>query len=298
MKVNKKTAGIAAAVGVCILATTSLAVYNTGNGYDNLKKAVLGTKDYTNCTIKANVNFSIDGNQVEGGNMIYEYDAVNHTSHQIDTTSAGRYYESYYLNGTQYYRSGEGLNFNSYSTSYFSDTLWGIDSDDEKTANKIIKFMELGFDTVIGDLKNNFVCTESNDEYTAYSISLDYIQIPEIVQAGLGVIGSASGQYEVPIEEENDGIDIYDTPYILGEDPIANSFELNYSTNKDGSFRDGNCYIQLIGEDKNGESHTVELTFDVEISNVGTTVIAPIDVSGAKEMPTDVFEAETVEMEF
>lgn len=295
MKVNKKTAGIAAAAGVCILATTSLAVYNTGNGYDNMKKTVLGTKNYTNCTIKANAAVSADGAQLEGASMVYEHDGVNRTSHMIEETSFGDYWEEYYLNGIQYYRKGEDSIFSSYNHPYFSESLWGINSEDEKTANKVIKFMELGLDTVIGDLKNNFVCTESNDEYTAYSMSLDYIQIPEIVQAGLGVIGSSTVGHYTP---SDDKMNINNVLYMLGEDPVANSFKLNYSTNKDGSFRNGDCYIQLIGEDSNGESHTVEITFDVEFSNVGTTTIEPIDVSGAKAEEITDYEITEAAEEF
>ena len=46
MKVTKKVSAIAAVVGVCILATTSFAVYNTGNGYDNLNLRYKFSKKY------------------------------------------------------------------------------------------------------------------------------------------------------------------------------------------------------------------------------------------------------------
>lgn len=276
MKVTKKTAGIAAVVGVCILTTTSLAVYNTGNGYDNLKKAILGTKDYTNCTLNVKGTFTIDGNEYTT-EYLKEFDGLNKQSHALTKDSSGGYFETYYANGKGYNRSIYNENFIVYNSTVFQDNLWGVSSADEKDVNKVIKFVEAGLDTVVGDLKSNIICTDSNEEYTSYSLKLDYMQIPEIVQAGLGVIGSSSRSYDLEPTEAS----IDNAPYFLGEDPIVSKFEMDYTINNDGTLRNGECRIEFTGKDRNGQSHTADAVVNVEFLNVGTTVVTPVDLSNA-----------------
>ena len=54
MKKTKNIAIICAVTGACVLTTAAFASYQTANGYDTLKKSILNTIDYTNCTVSAN----------------------------------------------------------------------------------------------------------------------------------------------------------------------------------------------------------------------------------------------------
>lgn len=291
MKVTKKVAAVAAVVGVCVLATTSLAVYNTGNGYDNLKKAILGTAKYTNCTVNAKGTLSVDGNE-----YVTEYmkklDVANKQSHVISNDSYGSYYEGYYTDGKEYSRSPYSEGFTYWERDFTQKNLWGMDIDEDKTLSKAIRFFELGMDTVVGDLKSNIVCTESNDEYTSYSLELDYMQIPELVQAGLGVIGSSYST-----EGQTYEVNAANMPYLLGEDPIVNSFAMDYTINNDGTLRNGEMRIEFSGKDGNGQSHTANVKLNVEFTNVGTTVVEPVDVSNAESMSWEAADEYTFETE-
>lgn len=279
MKVTKKVSAIAAVVGVCILATTSFAVYNTGNGYDNLKKSILATAKYTNCTTDGKMSVSIDGASYTT-DITSKFDAVNKKSYMLATDSYGSYSENYMSDGKIYSRGQSSENFTAYNEEFYKQNLWGVAKEDDEEYSKIVRFLELGLDTVVGDLKSNIVCTESNDEYTTYSLNLDYMQIPELVQAGLGVIGTSYNSYDVELDT-SEMANIVNAPYLLGKDPVVNNFGMDYTINKDGTLRDGEMRIQFTGKDKNGESHTADVVLNVSFSDVGTTVVEPIDVSNA-----------------
>ena len=51
--------------------------------------------------------------------------------------------------------------------------LLGVSDEDRGTFDKVVRFMELAADTVVGDLRNDFVCTEDTDDHTSYSITLE-----------------------------------------------------------------------------------------------------------------------------
>lgn len=279
MKVTKKVSAIAAVVGVCILATTSFAVYNTGNGYDNLKKSILATAKYTNCTANGKITVSVDG-ETYTSELSSKFDAPSKKSYTLVTDSYGSYIENYMSDGKNYSRSQASENFRAYNEEFYKQNLWGVAQDDDEEYSKAVRFLELGLDTVVGDLKSNIVCTEDNDEYTTYSLNLDYMQIPELVQAGLGVIGTSYNSDDVELIT-GDSTNINNAPYLLGKDPVVNNFGMDYTINKDGTLRDGEMRIQFTGKDKNGESHTADVVLNVSFSDVGTTVVEPIDVSNA-----------------
>lgn len=296
MKKTKNIAIICAVTGVCVLTTAALASYQTANGYDTLKKSILNTIDYKNCTVSAGVKMNFDGTELMNGSFIHKFDSDNKMSYTKSTESgvgsSGSSFESYNANDYRYYLDSDNY-FVKYPNSYseFPQNLWGIDNADRKTVDKVVRFMELAADTVVGDLRNNFVCTEDADDHASYSLTLDSVQIPEIVNAGLSMVFSmsnnASGSYmvyddngnQVEYQYTEDDLQYYTSK--LGNDPVVDTLNLNYSVNKDGTFRDGNMTVIFRGTDSNGASH--DMTFDINlgISDIGTTSITPVEETGA-----------------
>lgn len=293
MKKTKNIAIICAVTGVCVLTTAAFASYQTANGYDTLKKSILNTIDYTNCTISANAKMNFDDTELMNGSLLHKFDANNKISYTKSTESgigtSGSSSESYYTDDYRYYYDIDNY-FVKYPNSYssFQNNLWAIDDTDRKTADKVIKFMEVAADTVVGDLRNNFVCTEDTDDHAAYSLTLDSVQIPEIVNAGLSMIFSMSNNSTYMVYENGEPVEYSYTEddlqyYVakLGNDPVVDTLNLNYSVSKDGAFRDGNMTVVFKGSDSNGETHSMTFNIDLAVSDIGTTSITPVEETGA-----------------
>ena len=67
-----------------------------------------------------------------------------------------------------------------------ADNLLGIDTDDEM-ANRMVNFVEIAADTVVGELKNNFVQVGKENGVTQYQIEIAQNQVPSLVNAGLSL---------------------------------------------------------------------------------------------------------------
>ncbi|MDD6763327.1 MAG: hypothetical protein PUD92_06845 [Clostridiales bacterium] len=300
---NKKTmALISGAVGVCMLTTAAVASYQTPNGYDALKKSILGTMDYTNCTVSASMSMELDGSEIMKMNGLHELaldSNITHTSSSFALAGENPYRADVYYCGDKEYSLAQSTNPSAGDNEYYScayphtkPNLWDIEPEDRETADKIIRFMELASDTIVGDLRNNFVCTDDSDDSTSYSLTLDSVQIPELVNAGLSMLFSMENSYAqrtVVYTDENGNTvtedvdrsqDPSDGTYytaIMGNDPILDSMMMDYTVNEDGTFRDGTISVVFTG---NG--HTMMFNISCNISDVGTTSIATPQEQGFK----------------
>ena len=284
---NKKTiAAISAAVGACMLTTAAVAGYQSANGYDELKKSILATADYTNCTTNVTAAINVDGTEVMGGDILTEIDVDNGIEHRMETsTSAGveKYvFDSYCYNGYQYYYNYvDGEKYNKYKYASSRPNLWGIEDEDRPMVDKMLNFMEIAADTVVGDLRNNFVCTGENEDYTSYSVTLDSVQVPELINAGISMLFSMENNYSGNADELTpDDSDYYFL--LMGSDPVLDSVEFNYDVNKDGTFRAGTMTAVF-----KGNGHEMASTTDYEISKVGSTAIQTLEEQGAKIVAMD-----------
>lgn len=298
MKNKKQIAVISAIVGTCVLSTAAFASYQTANGYDSLKESIKNTRNLTNCTFKGNAVVSVDDKQLGSYDMTYMFDGVKHMTHSMTSSSFTgednystddyKYDGKYYLrctneDGSPYYISFENYD---YASTDKPTTLWfdvyGIDDSDSATADKVIRFMELASDTVVGDLKNNFVCSDDNDEYTSYSVNLDSVQIPEIVNAGLSLMLSTYPTYP-EVELTDDGTEVITTNdmayYIalLGNDPALSNVALDFKVGKNNIIRDGNMTVTF-----EGDGHTMQIAANLSLSDIDSTSIAKLDPTKVK----------------
>lgn len=294
---KKNAAAVCAALGVCVLTSAAFASYQTANGYDSLKKSIISTFDYTNCTVTGTMAMTFDDIELVKASYLHEADLPNRMTHDRTESSSDvdgdtAYTSESYEDGSYVYYSytnidGEkdGFTRHEYYSGEPASNLLGVSDDDRGTFDKVVRFMELAADTVVGDLRNNFVCTDETDDHTSYSITLDSVQIPEIVNAGLSMVFSVSASDSTYITVDENGNEItkeYDENdgqyYInqLGTDPTVETLTLNFTVNNDGTYRDGDAVIVFKGQDANGSEHRLTVSVDVAFSNVGTTVITPV----------------------
>lgn len=283
---NKKiTMAIGMAVGVTMLAGAAFAGYNTSNGYEVGKtamKALLNNENYT-----ANVEFkmSVDGAEIATGSISELYDRNGDVRlNRTEKTYFAAYDEINSYEGTSYCQDGSYIttysldggtrtrvyNGDMYSGKGTFDILNNANDEDKDTTNKVVRFVELAADTFVGDLKNNIVYVSGDDDSATYEISLDAIQIPEVVNAGLSAMFSSMSRYD------------NEDPYmVLGTDPIVKNAYLKFTVDNEGRLTDGVANVTMSG---NGHEAAVDVT--LIMSDYGTTVPQRVDISTLPNVKT------------
>ena len=277
-KKKKLTMIIGMAVGITVFTSAALAGYNTSNGYEVGKTAMKGLLNNENYTANTEFKMSIDGAEFEKSTMTELYDRNGDVSmNRMETSTSdasyvdiGREYKAYFQDGSYistYYSDGEA-----HTSIYKGDTNMGIGAFDElnemndgdkETTSKVVRFVELACDTFVGDLKNNVVYVSGDDDSATYEISLDAIQIPELVNAGLSAMFSSMNQYD------------NEDPYmVLGTDPIVKSAYLKFTVDNEGRLTNGAANITMSGS---GHEAAVDVT--LTMSDYGTTVPQRVDIS-------------------
>lgn len=175
------------ALGAILVTSSAYASYDDAKGYSNYKEAMKSLVLYDdNYTVDGRISFSLDGKEqavfdgrfmADGKNCSIEATAKNingvETVYEKETTYGGKRYVMYpEENG---YRVYDGAEFER------------MDPKDERT-KKAVRFMELFADTMVGDLKNNFVLENKDGDNRNYAVELSGKQIPEIVNAGLSLM--------------------------------------------------------------------------------------------------------------
>ena len=169
--------------GVLILAVSATAAFGSVNGYSKYKEAVKALALETdNFTANGTLKMICDGKEVVHVTEDYAMDGHNMSSHSISKDSMGSHeqYETI-LNGVNTWFDVNDRYY--YQSEYETDSsslggnLLGVDQDDEM-ARRMVNFMEIAADTVVGELKNNFVQVGKEDGATLYQVEIAKNQVP------------------------------------------------------------------------------------------------------------------------
>lgn len=193
------------AAGVMILAVSATAAFGSVNGYSQYKQAVKALAlNADNFTAKGSLSLAVDGKSVTDLKMDLAMDGKNYATHEVSSGLNNETYESFsttYNGATVYYSTGDGRSDNTFSA-YQDDNengntlaarMFGINADDEM-ANRLVTFAELAADTVVGELKNNFVQVGKDNGSTLYQVEIAGSQVPSLVNAGLSLFAYSAGQ--------------------------------------------------------------------------------------------------------
>lgn len=180
------------ALGAILLTGSALANYDNASGYTKLKNGVLSMKTVENFTAEAKLSLSYNGSIIEAGEVELMYDRNGTvTQYKKETTARGDFHtwtqDGYgvsktYEEDVDYTYSVYNAYDKGFNDGYLSDT-----NGNKKMEDDTYNFLELLCDTMVGDLKNNFVLVSSEDGTSTYQISLNRDQIPELIQSGLAV---------------------------------------------------------------------------------------------------------------
>ncbi len=299
-KKNKKIAMIVCMVtGVCLLGGAVAANYSTANGYDVYKKAVKGLVGRDNYTMDVSLKLALDGNTLSETHTYEQADAPNGMSCLLEENKG--------ISDDYYYRSEDhnqdNINYMVYTNTYKNEdgeketnthgNAWNYAADDpdrslgslnisrneDETMKKVMRVVELAADTFVGDLKNNIVYVSGDDTQSTYEINLDYIQIPEIVNAGLSAIFSM----EYGTAQQN-GYEPSNEFQMLGKDPIVRSASMTFTVDNEGRLLANHGTASMVGIGMDGTEHELTIEANLEMSNYGTTTVERFDPS---TMPED-----------
>ena len=251
MKSNKKkiTMAIGMVLGVTVLAGATFASYNTSNGYDVAKTAVKGLMKNENYTANMTTKISLDGKEISSDTLKELYDRNGDVKINKENKVSSYDYNSEYREFDKFYTE---------------------DANEDKRNQKMVNFVELIGDTMIGDLKNNIIYVSGDDNSSTYEMNLDAIQIPEVANAGL------SAMFSENIADSDDDSD----PYILlGTDPIVKNVSVKFTVDNEGRFTNLNAEASMVGNDSNGEKHEATVNITLDMSDYGTTKPERVDIS-------------------
>lgn len=289
MKSNKKkiTMAIGMVLGVTVLAGAAFASYSTSNGYDVAKTAVKGLMKNDNYTANMSCKMTVDGEETINDTMKELYDRngdVKLNKEEISSTYDYGNYRSWIQDDTiitsSKNKEGERTIVEG-NASGFVDMLGGFDkfytedTNEDKRNQKIVNFVELVGDTMVGDLKNNVIYVSGDDNSSTYEMNLDAIQIPEVANAGLSAMFSQmnSEAYDESLSSTSDPF------FVLGTDPIVKNVSVKFTVDNEGRFTDFVGETSMVGNDSNGEKHEATITVTLDMSDYGTTKPERVDIS-------------------
>lgn len=180
--------------GVLILAVSAGAAFGSVNGYSTYKEAVKALALKTdNVTMQGSMKATLDGKEFVSMTRELAIDGKNKSGHVITSEFGGQKEERYdtTLGNTDTWFNADSKYYSQYTfqtddTTEKTSGLLGISTDDEMT-NRMVNFMEIAADTVMGDLKNNFVQLGKDGDKTQYQIEISKDQVPSLVNAGLSL---------------------------------------------------------------------------------------------------------------
>lgn len=309
---------IAMLAGVATLATAVFANYDNANGYNTYKTAAKKLLDEQNYTANINAKLSFDDTVLMEGNISEMFDKNGDAKLYRKSTTKEAYSDHEYTN-SQYFQDGMSI-YESYAGGkdskgwYVEDELtdreyasnmfdmFGTGDGNVETRDKVVNFVELIGDLVVGDLKNNFVLTSKDNGIANYGMHLENFQIPEVVNSGVTMMFSIMKQ---GIEESQTNGRISDSEEYflkLATDPKVENANCYVSVDEEGRLVQNKMDASLVGNDANGNPHTVKLEITLDMSDYGTTTPPRLDLANEKnvryasEMRKAARKAEDVEI--
>jgi len=186
-------------LGAVLLSGSAFANYENASGYTKLKNGMLNMMTVENFSADAKFTLNYNGNELTSQQVAYQYDRSGSTSEYTKSFGSDGSGETWIQDGFNIsHCSADIYNYtvyNAYSKGFNDSYLTGTEEERSMT-DKTVNFAELLCDTLVGDLKNNFVLVSAENGSSTYQINLSKEQIPELIQSGLSLIfGNSYSNY-------------------------------------------------------------------------------------------------------
>lgn len=303
MKFNKKSImAISLVVGAVMLSTSAFANYINSSGYTACKEAgkkLLKEKNYT-LALDGKVNiddeeaYSINIKQLLNADGDVKLNLISKSTDCGDVSENEEYFQDgQRITGHKYtdtetdssVPTNKDMEYYIYDDEMYSDSvgdLFNVTENSNDLIDKEIRFAELAMDAVVGDLKNNVILVNTDNDINTYAIDLESYQIPEIVNVGLSLAtGFAVSDYEYTEEELQQEYE-YSPGLKVAKDMKVENGNLKVGLDNEGRLVSADCTINFSGKDLSDNPHNASIIFSISVSDYGTTQPQRFDVSGKK----------------
>lgn len=235
---------ICLAAGVLVLTVSAAAAFGSANGYSTYKKAVMALAlEEENYTAHGALTMTLDGKEVVGLTVDHQQDGTNSASHSVTTQNGvtSGYWDAT-VDGTTRWFQDDSETYHEAQVQRTNTTLLSYDPEDEMQ-RRLVNFAELAADTVVGELKNNFVQVGKEDGSTLYQVAISGSQVPSLVNAGLSlfactIAADESQPYRVDFEDY-DAVTFAYYEQKTGE-ALSEDFQTHYSQGADDAWYEEN----------------------------------------------------------
>lgn len=280
-------------LGTALLSAAVFANYDNANGYEACKTSLKNMLYLDNVSLDMVYTVSMDDEplliqrnsvRLAGGNDAF-YQTSNSYENLIDNTSSEYRCTSQDKVEICENRFPSGETSKIMTPGYRKKDNVAFLSDDDVTA-KAVNFAEAAADTMVGDLKNSFVLIGRDDDTKTYRVNLSAEQLPDIVTSGVSLMVAGVKETNEQVTAENSAdYRIYSSIMGSEKDPYIDSAKLTVTLGNDGTVRDLNGEIALLGFDNGKNPHTLTVSVSVRAYDFGTTSIERIDTSDARNIP-------------
>lgn len=272
-------------VGGMLLSLSVTAFAASGTGYESFKEAVKSTVVTENSTMSTQFEVKDNGTTVLSGDITRKHDKENMSSKSSITVDGVSKTCETSTDGGNLIISADGK----YYTASGDYKKFGKERINNSTeASDREKFMEILADTFIGDIKNQFV-----KDGETISLKLEGAQIPEITRLAVSAALENKNHMEDYKNSGKVGCDesmkamMEKMPKLTNIDikSIAMTANVEGNTLKENKFT-----VMVTGKESNGTSHELTLVFDSKITDIGSTKVDSIDVTGKEVKTIDMSE--------
>lgn len=265
---TQKRVVVCMVAGVALLAVSATAAFGSITGYSQYKDSVITLAlEEENFSALGNLSLTLDGETQMEVALDYHQDGPDRSMHAVgsqwgepvDTWDVMVDGVSTWFNvdSENYYHQGMHENPPS--------TFLTLDADHEYQA-RILNFINVAADTVVGELKNNFVQIGTQDGVSRYQVDITAEQVPSLVSAGLSLLAvSQDGSNE-------------DFVQACRQDLSLENIHCTFGIDQDGRLADTQLQLTFLGTDTQGSTHPLVIAGDVTVSDYGTTTVQPADV--------------------
>lgn len=279
MKLKKKTAMIISfSIGIMMFTSTAMAEVTSKTGYDELKDTFKYTAEsctdkLSNYTIDMSYSLKDNGTIIRSTNEIDKFDISKNIHENVSTYFNGTDKKEGYYYGDKNEVITKGSNENLYHEIEFPNSQKNYMRTNPFKDDKATDIEKIA-DALVGNLKDSVVVKENSNGTKEISCSLNETQIPSLVNA------AASFELKNQFTQSNSS-DENIIPKIT-KDIFIKQVKENIVTEKSGLIKNVIATGIFSGKDKNGKEHNLTFDLAVKITNVNSTAIKKIDLSGKK----------------
>lgn len=291
MKKKNRAVRAAICIGVAVLVLTMavFANYDNANGYSTIKTALKNVMFSDNYTLNADLSIDIDG--ISLASMEDQYLSDRNGDVKAQSVFTFTYADGSY--STEMHTVQDGYSFRSFDeTSYSTKYKIPFEYDGSLVANtnnevftKGVNFIETLSDTLIGDIKNNIILSQTDGNNRTYNLNMTGEQLPKYMTAAFSffcagmrssntnIISHTDGEVSQVAEAER----LIDSIFRNSTEPYINSINGNVTVDDHDRITAFDGRLVITGYDESDNARNIGFNINMTVGDFDTTTIERVN---------------------